>query len=259
MNDAIFYERKGAIGSIVLNRPEQGNAIDRDATLALVDSIDQALGDPDARVIVVRSSSNTFCVGGSIRYFAELGSSLADALDDVLTILYPAMHRLAMSDVPVVSSVCGAIGGGGIGLALCADFVIAADSMRLGGGYAAIGLTPDAGTSWFLTRRIGAMRAKQILMTNVTVPAKQCFEWGLVNEVVPDAELAARTDAFAQQLSQMSPLSLARIKQLVDGAFDCSLQSQLDLEHRYMVEAAGSRDAAAGIAAFIVRARTRRA
>ncbi|WP_431228988.1 enoyl-CoA hydratase/isomerase family protein [Burkholderia contaminans] len=258
MHDAVFYKREKAVGSIVLNRPEQGNAIDRDASIALVDSIDRALGDPDARVIVIRSSSSQFCVGGNIRYFSELGASLSDALEDLLTVLHPALHRLATSDVPVVSSICGAIGGGGIGLALCGDFVIAADSMRLGGGYAAIGLTPDAGTSWFLTRRVGPMRAKQILMTNVPVSAKQCFEWGLVNDVVPDVELAARTDAFAQQLARMSPLSLARIKQLVDGALDCSLQAQLDLEHRYMVEAAGSSDAAAGIAAFIAQARNRR-
>jgi 2-(1,2-epoxy-1,2-dihydrophenyl)acetyl-CoA isomerase len=174
-------------------------------------------------------------------------------LEELLGPLHTALYKLATLPVPVVSAVNGPVGGGGIGLALCADIVLAAESMKLRGGYSAIGLTPDAGSSWFLTRRVGAMRAKQLFFTNGALSARQCLEMGIVSEVVPDAGLPARADALAEALAHGATGALGRIKQLVDGAHERTLRVQLDLEHSLMVESAASAHAAEGIAAFIDR------
>ncbi|MGH8785004.1 MAG: enoyl-CoA hydratase/isomerase family protein [Cupriavidus necator] len=251
MSQAVILERRGPIATITLNRPERANAIDLDSSRALINSIDEVAADASVRVVVLRAVGRQFCAGGSIDFFVEAGEALPAIIDGLLGPLHAALYKLATLPVPVISSVNGPVGGGGIGLALCADIVLAAESMKLRGGYSAIGLTPDAGSSWFLTRRIGAMRAKQIFFTNTPLSAQQCLEMGIVNEVLPDAELAAATEALAETLSRCATGALRRIKRLVDGAQERSLQAQLEMEHRLMVESAASPDAAEGIAAFL--------
>ncbi len=151
----------------------------------------------------------------------------------------------------VVTALNGAVGGGGIGVALCADLVIAAESAKLGGGYSAIGLAPDAGASWELTRRAGAMRAKELLITNRAISAAQCLEWGIVNAVVPDAELTQTVDRLAADLAGAAHGSLMAIKTLIDGQAGRSLAEQFALEQQLMVRAAGTSDAREGVEAFL--------
>lgn len=251
MTQPVLLEKHGDIATIVLNRPEYANAIDPDSTRALIQCIDAVAADASARVVVLRAAGRMFCAGGSIDFFAKGGADLPAVLDELLGPLHAALYKLATLPIPVISAVNGPVGGGGIGLALCADIVLAAESMKLRGGYSAIGLTPDAGSSWFLTRRVGAMRAKQIFFTNDSLSAQQCLAMGIVSEVVPDAELAARTTALAEALARGATGALGRIKQLVDGAHERSLEAQLALEHRLMVESATSPEASEGIAAFL--------
>lgn len=253
MNQPVLLARQHAVATITLNRPEQGNAIDAEAARALIGCIDAVAADTAVRAVVLRAAGRQFCAGGNIGAFLHAGTGLSSMLDELLGPLHAALYKLATLPVPVISAVNGPVGGGGIGLALCADIVLAAESMKLRGGYSAIGLTPDAGSSWLLTRRIGAMRAKQLFFTNGVLSARQCLEMGIVSEVVPDEELLARTDALAETLAQGPTAALGRIKQLVDGAHERTLHAQLDLEHQMMVESAASAHAAEGIAAFTER------
>lgn len=247
----VLLERREHIATITLNRPERANAIDLDSARALIRCIDEVAADASVRAVVLRAVGRQFCAGGSIDFFVQSGAELPAILDGFLGPLHAALYKLATLPVPVISAVSGPLGGGGIGLALCADVVLAAESMKLRAGYSAIGLTPDAGASWFLTRRVGAMRAKQIFFTNTALSAQQCLELGIVSEVMPDAELSVRTETVAEALSRGATGALGRIKRLVDGAHERSLQAQLKLEHRLMVESAAGAHAAEGIAAFI--------
>ncbi len=251
MTQPVLLEKRGSIATITLNRPEEANAMDLESSRALISSIDDVAADPSLHVVVVRAVGSRFCAGGSVDFFSHAGADLPTILDGFLGPLHAALYRLATLPVPVICAVNGPVGGGGIGLALCADIVLASESMKLRGGYSAIGLTPDAGSSWLLTRRVGVMRAKQIFFTNTSLSAQQCLELGIVSEVVPDAQLAARTDSLAETLSRSATGALGRIKHLVDGAYGRSLQEQLELEHHLMVESAASAHAAEGIAAFI--------
>jgi len=175
---------------------------------------------------------------------------IASTIDATVSPMHRMVLRLATLPVPVVSALNGPIGGAGIGLALCADVVLAAESMKLRGGYSAVGLTPDVGSSWFLARRAGPARTKEIFMTNEALSARQCHQYGIVSEVLADADLAARAILLVTALACGATGSFARIKGLVDGASGRSLQEQLDLEHRLIIESAQSADAQEGVAAF---------
>jgi 2-(1,2-epoxy-1,2-dihydrophenyl)acetyl-CoA isomerase len=251
MTQPVLLEISEHVATITLNCPESANSIDPESARALIKIIDKVNADPLIRAVVLTAVGRQFCAGGNVGFFVEAGAELPGMLDVLLEQLHAALFRLATMPVPVISAINGSVSGGGIGLALCADFVLAAESMKLRGGYSAIGLTPDVGSSWFLTRCVGAMRAKQILFANTTLSAQRCLEWGIVSEIVPDDQLSARAAALAESMTHGATGALGRIKQLVDGAQERSLMTHLEMEQRLMVESAASAEAAEGITAFL--------
>ena len=251
MSEPVLLERQGGVVIITLNRPDQANVLSDDMARSMVKAIDQVTRDTSARCVLIAAKGRHFCAGGNIADFARAGDDLGSGIGSFLPELQNAILRLASLPVPVISALNGPIGGGGIGVALCADIVLAAESMKLRGGYSAIGLTPDIGVSWFLTRLVGPMRAKQILFTNEAWDARQCLAAGIVAVVHPDDQLERAALELATRLSQGSTGSLARIKDLVDGTTHRSFAEQLELEVRYMGESAASADAREGVRAFM--------
>jgi 2-(1,2-epoxy-1,2-dihydrophenyl)acetyl-CoA isomerase len=130
-------------------------------------------------------------------------------VNEILDGLHPALLRLATGPAPLVVAVNGPAGGAGVGLALCGDFVLAAESMKLRTGYAAIGLSPDAGASYFLSRRVGPVRAQQWLMLSDAIDSQRCLASGAVDAVYPDAELAAAGEALVTRLAAGASASFA--------------------------------------------------
>lgn len=247
----IAWEVRNAIGRIELRRPARANSLARPAAHALVQAIDAVLAQAP-RVVLLTAQGPVFCAGGDIDEFRASDGALDALVDDILRPLHPAIARLAAAPVPVVSAVGGSVGGAGVGLALCADFVLAARSMKLRTGYAAIGLSPDLGVSYFLSRRIGSQRAKQWLMLSDAVDAQRCLEAGAVDALHDDADLPAAAEALARRLAAGARGSLTGIKRLCDG-LPRELQGHLDLEHALLCERARSADAREGIAAFVGR------
>src|SRR5690606_9696292 len=161
---------------------------------------------------------------------------LPEFIDSLIEPLNKALVRLTGSKLPVVNVVQGPVGGSGIALALCGDFVIAAASMKLRGGYSALALTPDIGTSWFLTNRTGAARAKQLFLLNETLNPQQCLDRGIVDAIYPNTELESHSNELAERLRAGPRAVFARIKTLVDTAHERDLERHLELERRYMVD-----------------------
>jgi len=145
------------------------------------------------------------------------------------------------------------VAGGGIGLALTADLIVAAESACFRSGYSGIGLSPDCGASFFLVRALGATRAKELMFTNRSLPAAEALACGLVNRVVPDAELEPATDALVAELAALPRGSLAAIKTLVGEIADGLYERTLARERELMVENAAGSDVREGIAAFAQR------
>ncbi|KDP86095.1 MULTISPECIES: enoyl-CoA hydratase/isomerase family protein [Cupriavidus] len=238
------------IGRILLSRPERANSLTLAASRALVRAIDEVL-ERKPRVVLLAAQGRIFCAGGNIDEFAAAGTALDKLVDDILTPLHPALYRLATAPLPVVAAVSGPVAGAGIGLALCADFVLGAASTTLRTGYAAIGLSPDAGASYFLARRVGAMRAQQWLMLSETIDAQRCLQHGVIDALYPDDGLADAAEALVARLASAAGGSLAAIKTLCGGLPARGLQEHLALEQALLVARAGSADAREGVRAFL--------
>lgn len=250
----VTWQLDDRVGCITLNRPQAGNAID----LALAQALSRAVGQASAAVaqgrvgaIELRAEGKHFCVGGDIQSFVQRRDDLPALIDDILALVHPAVHRLATLPVPVISVVQGALGGAGIALALCADFVLASDTVKLRGGYTAIGLSPDGGASWLVTQRAGVAAAKRIFMRNQGLSAQECLQLGLVDELhAPDA-LRPAALALAHELAGAATGALAAVKQLCASASRNDLHAQLELERNTLLARAGSADSREGIQAFI--------
>lgn len=251
MAQEVLVQIEGGVGTIILNRPQHGNAIDDALGAAMIAAIGEISADSRVRAVLITGAGDKFCVGGDIVSMKSAGTQLAANMEKNLQPLHDAILKLAQMPVPIVSALNGPLGGGGMSLGLCADIVLAAQSMKLRGGYSAIALTPDLGASWFLSRRTGAARAKEILFLNRPLSSSQCLAWGIVDAVLPDDRLAAEAKSLAHGLASGATLSLARIKDLVDGAASRSLEQQLALERDYMIASGRTEDACEGLAAFL--------
>lgn len=245
----LWHVREG-VGHIVMNRPDAANAIDLPTAHAFAQAVD-AMAVADIGAVLLSARGKQFCAGGDIRAFVAEINRLPAFINEVLDPLLPALARLGDLPLPVISAVHGPVGGAGIALALCADIALASDTMKLRGGYSAIGLSPDLGASYFLARRSSGAQAKRILMTNVVLSAPECLALGLVDGVHPAAELPAVAQALAQDLAQGATGSLGGIKRLCDAAPRATLAEHLDAERRALLRCARSADGREGITAFI--------
>ena len=250
MSELVLCDIADGIATITLNRPDMGNAIDAALTDELAAAIDRVAGHPALRAVLLTGRGKAFCVGGDIGEMRR-SDDLVARMEKGIDILHDAMRQLMALPVPIISALNGPLGGGGISVGLCADLVLAAESMKLRGGYSAIGLTPDLGAAWFLAHRAGAARAKEILFLNRAYSAHECLAMGIVNAVYPDAQLPEEARKTARQLADGATLSLARIKRLVDEVGLRTFEEHLALEREYMVASARSGDGREGIAAFI--------
>ena len=240
------------VGRVVLNRPEHNNALGSSNANALVRAIDEVLADRP-RVVVIEARGPIFCAGGDIREFVKAGDRLDELVDEILNELLPGYLKLAQATCPIVTVVGGPVGGAGVGLALCGDFVLASDTMKLRTGYAAIGLSPDVGASYFLARRVGAVRAQQWLMLSDAIDAQRCLASGAVDHVYPAAELDAAAQALVQRLCASAPASLAAMKRLSLEGPALSLKAYLGLEQALLKACARTGDAREGISAFVAK------
>ncbi len=246
----VLWQIENYIGTITLNCPDQANSIGLEEAAELAEAIEQVVSAP-VRAVLITANGDRFCAGGNIAEFVARRDDLAGLVAAILDLLHPAIHKLAQLPVPVVSAANGPLGGAGIALALCADIVLASDTMKLRGGYTGIGLSPDLGASYYLTRRVGAARAKRILFMNETLAAQQCLDLGIVDQVVPAKDLQDAAQKLITHLSRAATQSLGGVKLLCDGAATRSLQEHLALERESLLAASRSRDGQEGIHAFM--------
>ncbi len=246
----VLWHVEDGVGHLVLNRPEAANAIDLPMARRLAEAIEVA-ARADVGAVLLSARGRQFCAGGDIDAFVRHRDDLERLIGEILDPLHPALLKLAALPVPVVSAVHAPIGGAGIGLALCADIVLASSAMKLRGGYTAIGLSPDLGTSYQLARRAGASRAKVLLMTNRAVGADECLRLGLVDEVHPPDALPTVAADLARALARGATGALGRVKRLCDDAPGATLREHLDRERAALLEGARSADGREGVSAFM--------
>lgn len=252
--ELVQWDSADRVGRITLNRPAAGNAVDLPMAKALhaaVQKANAAVSAGEVGALLLTAEGRHFCVGGDIQSFVAHRDDLPALVDAILGRVHPAVHTLVTLPVPVISVVQGALGGAGIALALCADFVLASEAVKLRGGYTAIGLSPDGGASWLVTRRAGAVAAKRIFMRNQSVSAQECLELGLVDELHAAEALLPAAQQLAQELAHGATDALAAVKQLCASALRNDLHAHLQLEQSTLLARAGSAQCREGVQAFI--------
>ena len=219
MNETILLTREGAVATLTLNRPDALNTLDLTMMDALVCCTADLARDDAVHVVVVRGAGRHFMAGGDIRMFAgqlnEPPATRSAQFQRIVEGLHAAIENLHRMPHPVICCVHGAVAGFGLSLMNACDLVIAADDTYFASAYRQIALTPDGGGSWSLPRLVGTRKAMEILMLGDRFGATEALALGLVNRVVPAAELDAATDAMANALAAGPMLAVRNTKRLV--------------------------------------------
>ncbi|MCX7283216.1 MAG: enoyl-CoA hydratase-related protein [Novosphingobium sp.] len=249
----VLFLQDGAIATIRLNRPAEGNAINLPMAQALLEATIRCDSDPAIRCVVISAGGKLFCGGGDVSAFAAAGAGISGALSELAGTLHMAVTRLMRMAKPVLCVVQGAAAGAGFGLAIGGDIVICAESASFSPAYGGVGLTPDGGLSWLLPRLIGLRRAQEVILLNQRIDARSALDAGLVTACVPDAELEAEAAKLAQKLATLSTSAIGGAKALLLEGASSALEVQLERETRSIAAAGASPHGQEGIAAFSAR------
>ncbi len=257
MNDAVLLTRDGSVATLTLNRPDALNALDEAMIDALVVHTAAIAADDSLRVVLLRGAGRHFMAGGDIRSFAgHLGETPAArnaGFTRMVERLHAAIEHLHRMPHPVVGCVQGAVAGFGLSLMNACDLVVAADDAYFASAYRQIGLTPDGGGSWSLPRLAGMRRAMEIFLLGERFGASDALALGIVNRVVPAAELNAATDAIVRALATGPVLALRNTKRLVRDSIARTLSEQLQAEARSFGACTGTPDFVEGVTAFLAK------
>ncbi|MGH1504635.1 MAG: enoyl-CoA hydratase/isomerase family protein [Acidimicrobiales bacterium] len=242
------------VGHLVLNRPEASNGMDIAFLQALHGALMAAHAAPGLRALLVTGAGKNFCAGGDVKAFAAQGDQLPGYLREATSWLQNCSQLLRQLGAPVVAGVHGfAAGGGGFGLVCAADLVVAAESASFLAGATRVAMVPDFGTTALLPQLVGMRAAMHIVLTNPTLSAADALELGIVNEVVPDDDLAARAHELAATVAAGAPQANAEAKRLLWSGLATPIDAQLADEARTVARLGGTADAREGLAAVIER------
>jgi 2-(1,2-epoxy-1,2-dihydrophenyl)acetyl-CoA isomerase len=249
--DTILYDRRDSVARIELNRPRALNAWTPELGRELLDAVRRASADEEARAILISGAGRAFSAGADVKVPRDLTPGGEPDLSSRLRQIYnPIVLELRAAPKPVIASVQGAAAGLGFSLALACDLIIASHDAYFLLAFVRLGVIPDAGATVLLPARVGHGRATRLAMLGQRLPAWQALEWGVVDEVCPDAELATRSGELAAKLAQGPTVALKNMKRALGGATLTELARHMELEAELQQEHATTADYAEGVLAF---------
>jgi 2-(1,2-epoxy-1,2-dihydrophenyl)acetyl-CoA isomerase len=246
----VLAELDDDVWRITLDRPETGNAVTPALATELLAAVRARPGR--ARVVLLLANGPRFCVGGDVDAFADAadpGAFVGRLAHD----WHEVIRAVLACPVPVVAGVHGAVAGAGVGLMGACDLVLCARTTKIRPAYGAIGFSPDGGTSWALTRALGAQRALDLLLTNGVLTAAEAHDFGLVARLVEDQELTATAELAAAEIADGPVRAMVRTRALVRTAAVRTLEEQLDDEAQLIAESAADPEGREGVRAFVER------
>lgn len=247
----VLETREGAIALLTLNRPDRLNALNTELGVALAQALDRAAKDTAVRVVVLTGAGRAFCSGGdlaAIRAARDRGATRD--LEPLLRAGHEMVLRMRTMTQPVIAAVNGPAAGAGMNIALAADIRIASEEASFGQNFAKVGLFPDYGGTYLLTQLVGPARAAEMFYTGDMIDAQTALRLGIVNRVVPAAELAAETRKLAEKIAQGPPIPVRAVKRALFAADHATLERALELEAKQQLECFLSDDCGEGIRAF---------
>jgi 2-(1,2-epoxy-1,2-dihydrophenyl)acetyl-CoA isomerase len=245
--------RDGAVLTITLNRPDVLNAFNAAMHAGLRAALREAR-EPDVRAVVLTGAGRGFCVGQDLTEFREAPGDIGERLRGLY---HPNVLALRALEKPVIAAVNGPAAGAGLSIACACDLRLSADSASFVPAFINIGLIPDSGGTFFVTRLLGSARAFEWLTSGRKLTAAEAHAWGLVSEVIEADRLAGRAAELAAELAAMPTRGIAMTKRLLDHAATATLEEQLEREAQLQAAATRTEDFAEGVAAFLEKREAR--
>ncbi|MEP7053077.1 MAG: enoyl-CoA hydratase-related protein [Pseudomonadota bacterium] len=256
MYDTLLVTQADHVVTITINRPSKLNALNAQVLAELTAALSSLeAAPPEARtraVILTGAGEKAFVAGADIAEMSGLSAARAYAFS-------AAGHRLGrlMEDTsfPIIAAVNGFALGGGCELALCADYIFASERAKFGQPETSLGLLPGFGGTQRLSRRVGLGRARELVYSGEPISAEQALAIGLVNRVLPAAELLPHAEAHAKRIAEQAPLAVAAAKRALNRGFDADLASACELEATSFGALFATEDAREGLTAFLAKRR----
>jgi 2-(1,2-epoxy-1,2-dihydrophenyl)acetyl-CoA isomerase len=260
-DDEVLRRTENGVTWLTLNRPQVRNAINAGMRERLIALLAEASADPDVRAVVLTATGDGFCTGADLRGGSPgsppgVAKPAERVTGDVARVVRGAQHLVAAimdCEKPVVAAVNGTAAGIGMHLALACDLVVAAEGVRFIEVFARRGLVPDGGGAYLLTRLIGPQKAKELMLFGDDLVAEDALGLGLVNRVVPAAELEKAAREWAERLAAGPTRSYALTKLLVNQALEADRQSCFAAEAMAQEVNMTTADAAEGLRSFVER------
>jgi 2-(1,2-epoxy-1,2-dihydrophenyl)acetyl-CoA isomerase len=256
MSDVVLSARDGAVLTLTLNRPEALNALNRETTGALRTALEAAARDREVGAVIVTGAGRAFCAGAdlkAVRVRSEAGDH--DLGADLRANYAPLIRAIRACPKPVIAAINGTAAGAGLSLALACDLRVAAAGAQLIVVFVRVGLVPDAGSLFFLTRMLGLSKATELALTGDPLTADDAQRLGVVAAVVPPEQLMAATLERARRLADGPRQTYALIKRGMERALELDLEQTLELESQLQALAGRTPDAREAIQAFLEKRR----
>ena len=251
MREPILYAVADHIATITFNRPRVMNALDPAIIRAFGAVCERARSDITARVVVLRGAGAGFVAGGDVASFKEHLTDFSRMVIELAGELHRGILALRRAPKPVIASVHGAVAGAGMSIMMASDLIVAAEGTQFNMAYSKIATSPDGGSTWFLPRLVGYQKAMEMLLLADTVDAQAMHAMGIVNRVVPVAQLDSATLQWAQRLATGPACAYAETKNLLNSELNHSLAKQLEAEAEAFARCAADTDFAEGVTAFL--------
>lgn len=257
-DEPILYAAENGLATITINRPEVLNAF-TPASLAAFGAALRRARDEGQRAILLTGAGRGFSAGmdlASIKHLYGAGDrreSAPDFVDLLGEHFHPVLRELISTPLPTVAAINGPVAGGGMGFACACDFRIAADNARFVTAFTNIALVPDCGLAYTLPRIVGAARATELMLLSEPLSAGQALAIGLVNRVVPAAELMTAATALASKLASGPTRAYAGTKALIAAGFTSSFEEFLARESEMQAAAGTTKDHRAAVVAFLAK------
>jgi len=248
MANTVLYETSGPVATITLNRPDSLNSFDKALRGGMTDATQQAREDGEVRAVVLAGAGRCFSAGADLKAGFKTGAEVEQILNEEYK---PGLINIAEMEKPVISAVHGFAAGIGLSYALVCDLTVMGESAFLLSPFSTIGLIPDGGSTWLLTRAMGYKNAYEMAVENERVPAQRCKELGLVNKVVADDDVLSTAQEWARRLSHKAPLALARTKKAMRHAPTLSYAEAIPHEAAMQHLCFDSDDCKEGVTAFL--------
>jgi enoyl-CoA hydratase/carnithine racemase len=252
--DELLYGVDGAIAAITLNAPQRMNTISGPMLKQLTDALVRANEDKDVRVVILTGTGRAFCAGLNLEAQSKgtdnlsVGSGATPTNIDLRNTPPPVLHAM---DKPVIAALNGSAAGYGLDLALGADIRVMAQSAKLAASYAKRGVLPESGGTWYLPRMLGWAKAAELIFTGRTLNAAQSLEIGLVNKVVPDAEVMGAARELALEIAANAPLAIQAAKRMMRMAWSEPFNEHVHHVFLQLLPLMQTEDMKEGIKAFL--------